>query len=404
MLHKHPYDTDIPSQRSSELFASVTEDAKNRFFTLQGRRKEDKEFWAYDTTSISSYSKQLRQVQYGHNKEHDPLEQLNLAIVFGEESNLPFYYRKLAGNIPDSKTVKHLLADLDSLGFYKVKLVMDRGFYSKANIDMLYKARLKFLLSAKMSLTFIRQHLRPIYDTFRSFEHYDAQHELYMRTVQTTWDYRQERAYKGDTLRSKRRIYIHYYFNIDRAAEDEKAFDNTLIALRDELLSDKRVKEHETQYAKYFMIKETPKRGIQVQVKEEAIAEAKRHYGFFALVTNETMDAKRALELYRNKDVVEKAFGGLKERLNMRRLLVSSEQSLEGKLFVQFVALIYLSYIKKQMQTHQLFKKYTLQTLLDRLDVIECFERPKRRLRVGEVLQKQKEIYQALGVEPPSSL
>jgi len=60
------------------------------------------------------------------------------------------------------------------------------------------------------------------------------------------------------------------------------------------------------------------------------------------------MDAVTALELYRNKDVVEKAFGNLKELLNMRRALVSSEQSLDGKLFVQFVALIYLSYIKNR--------------------------------------------------------
>ncbi len=404
MLHKHPFDNNIPSQRSSELFISVSESAKNNFFGLQGRRKEDKEFWAYDTTSISSYSKQLRQVQYGNNKEHDPLAQLNLAIVFGEKSNLPFYYRKLSGNIPDSKTIQHLLADLELLGFSKVKLVMDRGFYSQANINMLYKAHLKFLLSAKMSLNFIKQNLAPIYDTFRSFEHYDAQYELYMHTVQTTWDYQQERAYRGDTLKEKRRIYIHYYFNIDRAAEDEKAFDNTLSELRDELLSGKRVKEHEAQYGKYFTITQTPKRGIQLKIKEDVVAEAKRHYGFFTLVTNETMDAKTALEIYRNKDVVEKAFGNLKERLNMRRMLVSSEQSLEGKLFVEFVALIYLSYIKKQMQEKQLFKKYTLQTLFDKLDVIECFEYPKRKLRVGEVLQKQKDIYMALGVEAPSSL
>jgi len=66
-----------------------------------------------------------------------------------------------------------------------------------------------------------------------------------------------------------------------------------------------------------------------------------------------------ALELCRNKDVVEKTFGYLKERLNMRRYLVSSEKSLDGKLFVQFVALIYLSYIKKQMQITDLLKKPT---------------------------------------------
>ena len=48
-------------------------------------------------------------------------------------------------------------------------------------------------------------------------------------------------------------------------------------------------------------------------------------------------------------DFTEKAFGNLKERLNMRRTLVSSEQSLDGKLFVEFIALIYLSHIKKHM-------------------------------------------------------
>jgi len=116
------------------------------------------------------------------------------------------------------------------------------------------------------------------------------------------------------------------------------------------------------------------------------------------------MDAITALELYRNKDVVEKAFGNLKERLNMRRTLISSEQSLEGKLFVNFVALIYLSYIKKQMQDTDLFKSYTLQGALDKLDVIECFESPGQKLRVGELLENQKEIYQSLGVDPPASL
>ena len=170
------------------------------------------------------------------------------------------------------------------------------------------------------------------------------------------------------------------------------------------MLSDKRVKEHEAHYAKYFTIKQTPKRGIQLKIKKDAVAKRKRHYGFFALVTNKAMNATTALELYRNKDVVEKAFGNLKERLSMRRMLVSSEQSLEGKLFIQFVALIYLSYIKKQMQEKKLFKTYTLQTLFDKLDVIECFEHPKYKLRVGEVLQKQKDIYMALGVEAPSSL
>ena len=404
ILHKHPYGKNITSQRSSELFASIAEEAKQRFFTLQGKRRLEEEFWAYDTTSLSSYSETLQQVQFGFNKEHDRLPQLNVALVFGQESNLPFYYRKLAGNIPDTKTVRHLLEELDILGYSKVKLVMDRGFYSEDNINCLYRDHVKFILSVRMSLAFVRKELDAIYDTFRSFEYYNENYELYCRTVRTTWNYTQEQPYKGETVQESRRLYIHYYYNIDKAAEDEKAFDRRLIAMKQELESGKRVPEHEKLYQKYFTIKTTPIRGTQVTVREENVRNAKRYYGFFALISNETMDTVAALELYRNKDVVEKAFGNLKERLNMRRAMVSSEQSLEGKLFVQFVALIYLSYIKKQMQVKGLLKDYTLPSILDKLDVIECFEHPGKSLRVGEMIEKQKQLYHDLGVNPPSSL
>jgi len=403
-LHKHPYGTNITSQRSSDIFASITEESKQRFFILQGKRKLEKEFWAYDTTTLSSYSETLKQVQYGRNKERDRLPQLNLALVFGEESNLPFYYRKLAGNIPDIITVRRLLEELDILGYSRVKLVMDRGFYSEDNITCLYQNHVKFLVAIKMGLVFVRKELDVIYDTFRSFEHYNEKHELYCRTVRTTWNYSQEHPYKGDAREESRRLYIHYYYNIDKAAEDEKDFDRQLLALKQELESGKRVSEHEKLYQQYFTIKTTPIRGTHVKVREEIVSTAKRYYGFFALITNETMDAVTALELYRNKDVVEKAFGNLKERLNMRRALVSSEQSLDGKLFVQFVALIYLSYIKKQMQVKDLLKDYTLPSLLDKLDVIECFVQPGKSLRVGEIIDKQEQLYYDLGVIPPTSL
>ena len=93
--------------------------------------------------------------------------------MFGEKSGLPFYYRKLAGNIPDSKTVKHLLEDLDILGFGKTKFVMDRGFYSEDNINGLYKGHIKFLVGTKLSLKFIKKHLDEVYDDIRMFINFD---------------------------------------------------------------------------------------------------------------------------------------------------------------------------------------------------------------------------------------
>ena len=88
----------------------------------------------------------------------------------------------------------------------------------------------------------------------------------------------------------------------------------------------------------------------------------------------------------------------------MRRTSVSSEEHLEGKLFIQFLALIYLSYIDKAMSDKKLYKTMTMHDLLDELDIIECFGHPGHRLHFGEITAKQKSLYAALGVEDPSLL
>ena len=141
-----------------------------------------------------------------HDEEDDKLPQLNYLLVFDETSGLPFYYRKLADNIPDSMTVKQLLEDLDILGFGKSKFVMDRGFCSEQNINVLYKEHIKFLIGERLSLKFIKKHLADVYDDIRMFTNFDKGISTYGYTVTTEWDYSQERPNKGDTLKEKQRI------------------------------------------------------------------------------------------------------------------------------------------------------------------------------------------------------
>ena len=399
-LHRHPFGEDIPSQRSTEIFQSVTEEAKMHFFRLQGKRRAEKEFWAYDSTSISSYSEMMKQVKYGKNKDGENLPQINLALLFGEESGLPFYYRKLAGNIPDVKTIRELARELDILGYEKVKLVMDRGYYSAENINTLFKDHMKFLCGTSTALSFAKDYIREIGADKDRYEYYNSDLELYVFSKTISWHYEQERPYKGDTVREDRRLYLHLYFNPDKLSDDGKAFNKRLDGLKEELLSGKRIPEHEKEYRKYFEIRETPKRGISLSYNQDAINAARERYGFFVLISNEVKDPVAALSLYRMRDIVEKAFWNVKERLNLRRTLTSSESSLEGKLVVEFVALIYRSYIKKKMEETGLFAKYTMHELLDELDVIECFTEPGKSPIQGEVLKKQEQLYRDLGVTP----
>lgn len=397
--HVHPFGDQLLSQRISELFAGVTEEKKQRFFSLQSARRLEREYLCYDTTSVSSYSQVIKQVKYGHNKDHDPMAQINLALLMGQESGLPVAYRKLSGNISDVSTIRHLIKQMQSLEIKKVKLVMDRGFYSQSNIDALYERHYKFLIGVKNSLTFVKEKLDMVRDSMVTHRYYYAPYALYCQSFSATWNHTYVKR-SGEVLKSSRRLYLHLYYNEQRAADEKLRFHKRLDLLEEELHSGNTNPKHEAMYARYFQVKHTPVRGIKVSYNDEAIKEKEKNQGYFALISNNIKEAHKAIEIYRNRDVIEKAYDDLKNRLNLRRTSVSSEQSLEGKLFVQFVALMVVSYIKKQMDKHRLFKKYTLIELLDELDIIERFTQPGKKAVVGEVTKKQKKLYEMMDVDP----
>ena len=190
------------------------------------------------------------------------------------------------------------------------------------------------------------------------------------------------------------------YYSPEKAARDEINLNNHLTTLQKDLLEGTKRDYYAKDYQKYFEVTETPKRGRKVTPREDVIQEKLRNCGYFAMLSNEVKDPFDALSLYRSKDITEKAFGNLKERLNFRRMQVSS--ALNGKLFVEFIALIYLSAVKRKMQDAKLFETWTLQGLLDELDVIELLEAPGHGRILGEITKKQEPIYGALGVQPPS--
>ena len=401
VTHEHPYGSDISSQRSSEILRSVTEGSKMEFFRCLAKRRKHEEYWAYDSTSISSYSEQLNQVKYGHNKDHEPLPQLNLLLLYGESSNLPFYYRKLAGNIPDVKTVRTLIADVGPLGVKKVKLLMDRGFYSSENIDSMLANHYKFLIGTSTTLAEVKRMIKEHGNTMRNLDNYDTQHDVFCISEKVDWlATKRSKRETADVQVTPKRMYMHLYFNHTRAAEDEKNFMKRMAALRDEPENNERVSTHEAAYAKYFKVSKV-KGGAKIEINRDAMQDAQARFGYFSLMSNEIKDAREALLLYRNRDVVEKAFSNIKERLNGNRLLVSPEEALEGKLFVHFIGLFLLSYIKKQMQEHAMFSKYTMSSLLDELDVIERIHIPGKTPIVREMLNKQILIYKNMAVEPP---
>ena len=396
--HATPHGAPIASQRSSELFASIGERERDAFCGALARMHGEGDRMFYDTTSISSYSEALAQVRWGYNKDGASLPQINLAMLVGRESGLPLHYRKVAGNIADVSTVKNLIRDMEPDFEGKVRLAMDRGFWSAPNVNAMMREHFKFLMGLPASLNIYRDAVDAHGAELRSWENYDTATGLYGMRIPHAWDYVEERPRKGDAVREKRRSYVYLFFDASKAAEAERELAGLLRELHAELAAGNRIERHEALYDEYFEVR----RGKPVG-RDDAIASAKARSGYFALFSNEVMDPFDALAIYRDKDAIEKRFGDVKSLLDFRTPRVSAEETLNGKIFVMFVALVLTAWLRKRMQEAGLDEDYTLSGLLDEVETIERYTREGHKPRILEVTLKQRAVFERLGFEPPAT-
>ena len=93
----------------------------------------------------------------------------------------------------------------------------------------------------------------------------------------------------------------------------------------------------------------------------------------------------------------------MKGLLDFRTPRVSTEETLSGKLFVVFVALVLAAWLRKRMKEAGLDEEYTLEGLIDEVEAIERYTQEGRRPRVCEVTGKQRDIFNRLGYDLPAT-
>jgi transposase len=111
----------------------------------------------------------------------------------------------------------------------------------------------------------------------------------------------------------------------------------------------------------------------------------------------------KALQVYRDKDAVEKCFDDLKNVLDMKRLRMHTSATVDGRLFVQFIAVILISALPKKMKESSLIRDYTVREFL--LEMEETLTRIKYSGRyksfVSEATKKQRHILETLEIPLP---
>lgn len=384
----------LASQRISEILHSIGIDGKQTFLAKWMNKVLEEDYLCYDITSISSYSELNEYIKYGHNRDKDKLPQLNLAVLFGQKGRLPVYFERTPGNITDVTTLHNLLKTFKALEVKTLHYVMDKGFYSKKNVNELIASKDKFLLSVPLNNKWVQHVIDGVYKTIHEPEGYQKLDNeiLYVHSCLYPW---------GE---NNRRCYLHLYYNAQARANAVDRFNEDLVGYRKELESGKLISEHQEAYDTFFVVKTTRKRGTKVSYNTEAASEyINRYSGFQALLSNGIKDPVEALQIYRDKDVVEKCFDDLKNQLDMKRLRMHSSATVDGRLFVQFIALIYISALRKEMRKSGLIEQYTVRELLQEMETLTKVKYSGKYGHIlTEVTKSQRKILKDLNIEIPS--
>ena len=393
--HEHPSGKPLESQRISELLGQITTDRKQVFFSAWMERILEDDFLCYDITSISSYSELNEYIRFGHNRDKEKLPQLNLAMLFSQKSRIPAYYHRVPGNITDVHTVHNLLETFKKLEVKTLHYVLDRGFCSKKNVDELLERKDHFTLSVPLTNKWVLEAIDEIIDTVEGPEGYRLMDDeaLYVHSRLYPW---------GE---ERRRCYLHLYYNDLIRSEAVNRFNRQLLDCKEELESGKPRAEHQELYDSFFVITATPVRGKKVSYNTDAVSQyINRYAGFQALLTTRIKDPLEALRVYRDKDVVEKCFDDLKNLLDMRRLRMHSIDTVDGRLFVQFIALVLMSELRRSMRESKLIERYTVRELLLEMDPLTKINYDgKYGMILTEVTKTQREILKLLGIELPKA-
>lgn len=388
-LVKTPYSKKLSSQRVSELCKELTQGEQTRFFNAWMKYNLDDGYHAMDITSVSSYNALNEMVKYGYNRDGEKLPQINMLMITGNNSKIPCYYEILPGSIRDVNTLNKVMADLDWMERKHLHLVLDKGFYSAKNIDMLYKHHHKFIVGMTFVSTFANDFVERVQSSIMNIENYISLqgNDLYAKSFIESWN--------------GHRMYVHVYYDSAKADGEYREFSRKIQDLKVELETKKEIKSHKLDYEKYFIIKETPVRGRKVFINNEAVETFRnKRAGYFILVSNDEKDLTKALEVYRKKDIVEKSFDNLKSSLESKRMRTHSKETMQGRFFLQFLALILIMDIQNKMQEKKLYKRFSYPTLIGELKTLSIIKYPgKRKATYTELTKSTKEIYKAFKID-----
>lgn len=318
----------------SKFIHNLTLDQRVGFLNSWNASKDHRQriYISYDSTNKNCQAGDVEIAEWGKPKVDIGAPQINLSIAYDRTNSIPLFYEDYPGSINDSSQFRHALDKVFSYGYRSIGFILDRGYFSKSNLEDLDSKNYDFIIMLKGRKQLVSEIVMENRNTFETArKNYIREYNAYGITIEKP-------LFAGDT----KNRYTHLYYNVKRQAAEQEALERTLERVRNDLEKNLMKKVDISKDVLNLFNVGLSKDGelLYYAEKEDVIERLLQLCGYFCIITSSKMSAKDALKLYKSRDETEKLFRSDKSFLGSGSMRVHSTESVRNKIFIEFIALI----------------------------------------------------------------
>ena len=391
----------------SRLLVGVSQDQITQFLDAWNEQKDHRQriYVSYDSTNKNSQAGDIDLVEFGHPKEDRGLPIINVSLAYDKTNRVPLFYEEYPGSINDVSQLAYLIDKIHAFGYRNIGFVLDRGYFSRSNIELIEEKGFHFLMMVKGCKSLVSSMI-----------------EEHCGTFETDWDNRiSDGGVYGTTVKralyptDAKKRYFHLFFSRSKMSAESDEFEKKIDRMAAELqklegytMDEKSLigKPYTDYFTPHYKDLDNGKKQFLFAAKnKQAIARALRLCGYFCLISSSAMTAAEAYRLYRGRDVSEKLFRADKSFLGSKSWRVHSNEAVSTKIFLEFVALIirnrFYNLIKEEVQRLNIRRNWmTVPAALRELGKLEMTKRNGKRYLTDYALTRtQKQIFQCFGLK-----
>jgi len=409
--YNHPLFTEgmriYSDSKVSDFLNGIKDEQSVGFLNEWNAKRDHKEriYITYDSTNKNCQAGDIEIVEYGHAKKDLGLPVFNYSIAYDTYNREPLFYEEYPGSIVDISQLQFMLEKAVGYGYKRAGFILDRGYFSKENIQYMDKCGYDFVIMVKGMAGLVNGLVLENKDTFESKRDCSIrEYKVYGKTFK-------RQLFESD----EKERYFHLFHSSDKEAKERETIELNMekMAKYLERLEGK-VLPSPAVYEKYFRLF-FDKEGKDAKAADRIFLFAKEKApviereidlcGYFVIVTSEKMTAKEALDLYKSRDASEKLFRGDKSYLGNKSLRVHSDESAAAKIFIEFIALIVrnkmYTCLKDEMARNDSKANYmTVPAAIRELEKIEMVKMLDKKYRMDHALTAvQKAILKAFRMD-----